>query len=63
MNKLSFVILTLCIVAVFNQQDSSATTDDQQFASMRRTACLILSRYHSNTQKDTIDEIVQALTP
>ena len=30
---------------------------------MRRTACLILSRYHSNTQKDTIDEIIQGLTP
>ena len=63
MNKLSFVILTLCIVVVFNQQDSSETADDQQFASMRRTACLILSRYHSNTQKDTIDGIVQGLTP
>ena len=63
MNKLSFVILTLCIVVVFNQQDSSETIDDQQFASMRRTACLILSRYHSNTQKDTIDGIVQGLTP
>jgi hypothetical protein len=63
MNKLSFFILTLCIVVVFNQQDSSETIDDQQFASMRRTACLILSRYHSNTQKDTIDGIVQGLTP
>ncbi len=34
-----------------------------QYMSMRRTACLVLSRYHSNTQKDTIESIVQGLTP
>lgn len=26
----------------------------QQELSMKRTACLVLSRYHSNTQKDTL---------
>ncbi len=36
---------------------------NQQFLSMRRTACLVLSRYHSNTQKDVIEGIVQSLSP
>jgi hypothetical protein len=60
MNKLSLVIIGLCILAVVSQDQP---TDDQQFASMRRTACLVLSRYHSNTQKDTVQGIVQGLTP
>lgn len=30
---------------------------------MRRTACLVLSRYHSNEHKPTIEGIVQGLTP
>jgi hypothetical protein len=30
---------------------------------MRRTSCLVLSRYHSNTQKETIEATVQALPP
>ena len=30
---------------------------------MKRTACLVLSRYHSNTQKDTIESVVTELNP
>lgn len=53
MNKWAISLLLVCIVAVFSQADQEAG-EDSQFASMRRTACLVLSRYHSNTQKDTI---------
>lgn len=28
---------------------------------MRRTACLVLARHHSNTQKDEIEGIIQSL--
>lgn len=30
---------------------------------MKRTACLVLSRYHSNTQKETLEGIISALAP
>jgi hypothetical protein len=45
------------------EMDLGSEGMDQQFMSMRRTACLVLSRYHSNTQKDTIENIVQSLSP
>lgn len=61
MNSWSWAILLLCVSAVYSQVDS--IENDVQFAGMRRTACLVLSRYHSNTQKDTIEEVVQGLTP
>ena len=28
---------------------------------MKRTACLVLSRYHSNAHKDTVEEVVSSL--
>lgn len=59
MNSWSWAILFLCISAVYTQVDG--TESDAQFASMRRTACLVLSRYHSNTQKDVIEDVVQSL--
>ena len=59
MNSWSWAILLLCISAVYTQVDG--TENDAQFASMRRTACLVLSRYHSNTQKELIEEVVQGL--
>ncbi len=61
MNSWSWAILALCLAAVYCQ--SGDNDNDAQFASMRRTACLVLSRYHSNTQKDVIEEVVQALDP
>ncbi len=54
MNKWSILLVVLVVTAVFAQSDMNSDQADQQFASMRRTACLVLSRYHSNTQKDTI---------
>jgi hypothetical protein len=30
---------------------------------MRRTACVILSRMHSNQEKATIEEVIQGLEP
>lgn len=56
MNSWSWAILVLCLSAVYCQ--SGSNDDDAQFASMRRTACLVLSRYHSNTQKDVIENVV-----
>lgn len=38
-------------------------TDEERFVSMRRTACLVLSRYHSNTQKEAIESTIAALQP
>ena len=61
MNKWSLIFLVLCVSAVFAQEES--VENDAQYASMRRTACLVLSRYHSNTQKDTIESVVQGLSP
>jgi hypothetical protein len=61
MNSWSWAILVLCLSAVYCQFGSK--DDDAQFASMRRTACLVLSRYHSNTQKDVIENVIQTLKP
>lgn len=61
MNSWSWAILVLCLSAVYCQ--SGSNDDDAQFASMRRTACLVLSRYHSNTQKDVIENVIQTLNP
>lgn len=59
MNSWSWAILLLCVATVYTQVDG--TDNDAQFASMRRTACLVLSRYHSNTQKEIIEDVVQSL--
>ena len=41
------------------QEDPSMDPSmDQQFLSMKRTACLVLSRYHSNNHKDTIESTI-----
>lgn len=61
MNKWSLVFLVLCVSAVLAQEEN--VENEAQYASMRRTACLVLSRYHSNTQKDTIEGVVQGLSP
>ena len=43
---------------------SWATADDEaNYLQMRRTSCLVLSRYHSNTHKDTIEGIMKSLAP
>lgn len=61
MNTWAWTILVLCLSAVYCQVDNNDL--DAQLASMRRTACLVLSRYHSNTQKDVIENVVQSLSP
>jgi hypothetical protein len=77
MTKLSvLLLLVLSLSTVLSHEDIEVEGEadpsfegidseqmNQQFMSMRRTACLVLSRYHSNTQKDTIEGIVQSLSP
>jgi hypothetical protein len=37
--------------------------EDMQYLQMRRTACVILSRIHSNNEKNVIEEVIQGLDP
>lgn len=62
MTILRFTAFLVLVLASFSQ-DARPQTDEERFASMRRTACLILTRYHSNTQKETIEGTVQSLPP
>lgn len=34
-----------------------------QYNSMRRTACLVLSRYYTNSQKEQLDIIIKEIAP
>lgn len=61
MNTWSLVLLVLCLSAVYSQAENNDL--DAQLESMKRTACLVLSRYHSNTQKEVIENVVQSLSP
>lgn len=61
--------LLLCLLALASPQDHDDSQQPEldleqlqrQEASMKRTACLILSRYHSNAHKEVIEEIVSTL--
>ena len=46
----------VCLAAA---QDS----EDAQYLQMRRTACVILSRMHSNNEKTVLEEVIQGLEP
>ena len=48
MNKLALTILAIVLIGCVAQTEES---EEQRYNSMRRTACLVLARYHSNTQK------------
>jgi hypothetical protein len=52
-----FLILVLVSIA------SASEGEDAQYLQMRRTACLVLSRVHSNSQKEVIEQTIQALQP
>lgn len=43
------------------EQQQPSAEEQQRYYSMRRTACLVLARHHSNSHKDDIDPIMQAL--
>lgn len=53
------VLLSLLALTVSQEENN----EDAQYLQMRRTACVILSRIHSNQEKDTIQEVVQGLDP
>lgn len=48
--------LLLLMLAVAAQEG-----EDQQYLQMRRTACVILARMHSNKEKALIEEVIQSL--
>ena len=55
------VVVLLGLLALSAAQEASS--EDVQYLQMRRTACVILARIHSNQEKDTIQEVVQGLDP
>ena len=61
MYKTVFVLALLaCALA---QPEGDGAEAQQAEMSMKRTACLVLSRYHSNTQKEAIESVVTELNP
>lgn len=42
-------------------QQTASIEEQQRYYGMRRTACLVLSRHHTNTLKDEIEGIIQAM--
>jgi len=49
------------IIALLVLHTAAQEAEDTQYLQMRRTACVILSRMHSNHEKTTIEEIIQSL--
>lgn len=58
LGKLGLALLAVLVVVAVAQEG-----EDGAYLQMRRTACLVLSRYHSNTQKEVIESAVQSLPP
>lgn len=57
-------ILIVALLAIaFTQPSGDEAQAQQAEISMKRTACLVLSRYHSNTQKESIEGVVSELAP
>ena len=52
-----FLILVLISIA------AASDGEDAHYLQMRRTACLVLSRVHSNSQKEVIEQTIQSLQP
>lgn len=61
MKVMTAVIVLFGLLALSATQE--ANSEDVQYLQMRRTACVILSRIHSNQEKDTIQEVIQGLDP
>ena len=61
MKKIGILLLFVCLVFAQNPEDEIQA--QQTEISMKRTACLVLSRYHSNTQKEVIENVVADLSP
>lgn len=57
MKALAFFLVAVALLA------TAIADEDANYLQMRRTACLVLSRYHSNTQKDTVEGLMKALPP
>lgn len=57
--KAIIVLALLGLAFLASAQDN----EDAQYLQMRRTACVILSRMHSNQEKNVIEEVIQGLEP
>jgi hypothetical protein len=56
MNRFWVVLVALLAVVSIGQE-----AEDGQYLQMKRTACVILSRVHSNAHKEVIEEVMQSL--
>ena len=57
------VLLLALVASALAQAGDEDIQAQQAELSMKRTACLVLSRYHSNTQKDAIESVISELQP
>ena len=58
MMKNWIIVAVLALLFLANAQQEQ---EDKQYLQMRRTACVILSRIHSNNEKGVIEETIQSL--
>lgn len=68
MKSLAYLFCVLVAIWAINcQEDPEGQPEmdmeemQRQQESMKRTSCLILSRYHSNAHKDLIEEVISTL--
>lgn len=61
--SLLFIVLAAGVFAQEGEPEIDMEEMQRQEASMKQTACLVLSRYHSNAYKELIEEVVGQLQP
>ena len=59
--SLLFIVLAAGVFAQEGEPEIDMEEMQRQEASMKQTACLFLSRYHSNAYKELIEEVVSQL--
>ena len=55
LKSMAFILIVIAILT------TGIAHDDTNYLQMRKTTCLVLSHYHSNTQKDTVEGLMKAL--
>ena len=59
--KKVFALLFVLSFLTLSASQEAPDAEDVQYLQMRRTACVILSRMHSNNEKAVIEEVIQGL--